>query len=279
MISKVLFEDYFDITSQIKKDADSFSIPLGITEENIFETFDVPHYPHRHILVTGQPGSGKSNFLHIVLSSIFLSHSDDQAQIWLHDCKGFEYRKLQEHKPAHIAHFSTGNSKLFCETLIQKLDEEYQNRIRCFREKQVQSFDAYQRREDTSCPPRLFVLIDDFDAFLWGCEDNTNALYLIDNLLRMGFALGVTFIVTAQTCNHPWCMSRLVEMQFGVRIILAHNEMSIREQLNSPEAIALAKTLIRGEALVTEPDIHKVKMLYLSSDTEEEIVRICCKQN
>ena len=52
MISKVLFEDYFDISSQIKKDAGSFSIPLGITEENIFETLDVTHHPHRHMAVT-----------------------------------------------------------------------------------------------------------------------------------------------------------------------------------------------------------------------------------
>lgn len=279
MTNKVLFEDYCDITSQIKKDINSFSIPLGITEDNILETLDVSHYPHRHILVTGQPGSGKSNLLHIVLNSVFLNYSADQAQIWLHDCKGFEYRKLQEQKPAHIAHFSTGNSKLSCEALIRKLDEEYENRIRCFREKQVQSFDACQRKEGSSCPPRLFVLIDDFDAFLWGCEDSSNAHYLVDNLLRMGFALGVTFIVTAQTCNHPWRISRLVEMYFGVRIILAHNEMCIREQIKSPETIALAKTLIRGEALLTEPNVHKVKLLYISSATEDQIVRACCVQD
>lgn len=279
MASNVLFEDYFDISEQIKKDVDTFFIPLGITEENIFETLSVPHNPHRHILVTGQPGSGKSNFLHGVLNSVFLNHSADQAQFWLHDCKGFEYRKLQEQKPAHITHFSTGNSTLSCEALIQKLDEEYKKRIRLLREKQVQTFDAYQRKEGSSCLPRLLVLIDDFDTFLWCCEDNSNLRYLVDNLLRMGFALGVTFIVTAQTCNHPWYMSRLIEMYFGIRIILAHNEMCIREQIENPEAVELAKTLRRGEALVMEPNIHKVKTLYLSSEIENKIASICCDQN
>ena len=35
MTNKVLFEEYCDTTSQIKKDISSFSIPLGINEENI----------------------------------------------------------------------------------------------------------------------------------------------------------------------------------------------------------------------------------------------------
>ena len=285
MTNKVLFEDYCDITSQIKKDINSFSIPLGITNDNILETLDVPHLPHRHILVTGQPGSGKSNFLHVVLNSVFLNLSADQAQIWLHDCKGFEYRKLQEQRPAHIAYLSTGDSSISCETFVRNLDEEYKKRIRYFQEKQVHSFDDCMHKEGTSCPPRLFVLIDDFDVFLWRCEDNNNITYhidkirIIDNILRMGFALGVTFIVTAQTDRISWSMSRFAEMQFGVRIFLSHNEMYIREQIKNPEAIELAKTLIRGEALLTDPDVHKVKLLYISSETEDQIVRACCRQN
>lgn len=277
MTNKVLFEDYYDISSQIHKDISSFSIPLGITDDNILETLDVPHLPHRHILVTGQPGSGKSNFLHVVLNSVFLNLSADQAQIWLHDCKGFEYRKLQEQRPAHIAYLSTGDSSISCETFVQNLDEEYKKRIRYFQEKQVHSFDDCQRKEGSYCPPRIFVLIDDFDAFLRSCQDNREMLYRIDDLLRMGFALGVTFIVTAQTCNSPWSMNRFVEMQFGVRIYLAHHEMFIREQIKSPDAIELAKTLIRGEALLVEPNVHKLKLLYISSETEDQMVKVCCR--
>lgn len=279
MTNKVLFEDYCDISSQMKKDVNSFSIPLGITEENILETLDVPPLPHRHILVTGCPGSGKSNFLHLVLNAVFLNLSADQAQIWLHDSKGFEYKKLQELQPTHIACHSTGNTVAACEAFVHSLDEEYKRRIRYFQEKQVQSFDYCLRKERDSCPPRIYVLIDDFDAFLWNCQDNRDMFYRIDNLLRMGFALGVTFIVTAQTCSSPWSMNRFAEMQFGVRIYLAHNEWIMREQISNPDAIELAKTLIRGEALLTEPDVHKVKLLYISSEIEDQIVRTCCRQN
>lgn len=279
MTNIVLFEDYCDITSQIKKDINSFSIPLGISEDNILETLDVPPLPHRHILVTGCPGSGKSNFLHLVLNAVFLNLSADQAQIWLHDSKGFEYKKLQELQPTHIACHCTGNTVAACEAFVHSLDEEYKRRIQYFQEIQVQSFDYCLRKKPTSCPPRIFVLIDDFDAFLRNCQDNREMLYRIDNLLRMGFALGVTFIVTAQTCNSSWSMNRFAEMQFGVRIYLTHNEWIMREQISNPDAIELAKTLIRGEALLTEPDVHKVKLLYLSSETEDQIVRTCCRQN
>lgn len=277
-MSKVLFEDYYDILSQNQKDINSFSIPVGITEENILETLDVPPLPHRHILVTGYPGSGKSNFLHLVLNAVFLNLSADQAQIWLHDSKGFEYKKLQELQPTHVVCHSTGDSAVACEAFVQSLDEEYKKRIQYFQEKQVQSFVSCLRKQRTSCPPRIFVLIDDFDAFLWSCQDNREMLYRIDNLLRMGFALGVTFIVTAQTCNSPWSMNRFAEIQFGVRIYLAQNEMFIREQIKSPDAIELAKTLIRGEALLAEPDVHKVKLLYISSEIEAQVVSACCRQ-
>lgn len=74
-------------------------------------------------------------------------------------------------------------------------------------------------------------------------------------------------------------MNRFTEMQFGVRIYLAHNEWIMREQISTPGAIELGKTLIRGEALLTEPDVHKVKLLYISSETEDQIVRTCCRQN
>lgn len=275
MISNVLFEDYCDISSQMKKDVNSFSIPLGITEENILETLDVPPLPHRHVLVTGRPGSGKSNFLHLVLNSVILNLSSNEAQIWLHDSKGIEYKKIQELQPTHVVCHSTGKSVAACEAFVQSLDEEYKRRIRYFQEKQVQSFDCCLRKEKTSCPPRIFVLIDDFDAFLWNCQDSREMLYRIDNLLRMGFALGVTFIVTAQTCNSSWSMNRFAEMQFGVRVYLVHNEWIMREQISNPDAIELAKTLIRGEALLTEPNVHKVKLLYISSETEDQIVRTC----
>lgn len=273
LTDNVLFEDYYDITGQSKKNTGTFSIPLGITEENNLETLGVPHLAHRHILVTGYPGSGKSTFLHVLLNTIFLTQTPQQTQIWLHDCRGYEFDKYRNGYPPHISFLSTGDTESACEAFMQSLEAEYKRRQNYLLENREHSFDRCARKLGDACIPRLFVIIDCFDAFLLRFQyGNSYMAQRIESLLRTAFALGVTFIATSQSCTR-WPLSMLAETQFGVRILLRQSTEFIREQTNNPEEIRLVTNLMRGEALVSEPSFHKVKLLYISSQIEDEILK------
>ncbi len=60
-------------------------VPFGITEENESKFVDIAELPH--LLITGQTATGKSNFLHGMLTSLILRHGPDRLRLIMADPK------------------------------------------------------------------------------------------------------------------------------------------------------------------------------------------------
>ena len=274
MKDTALFEDYYDITRQTKTDSEAFSVPLGITESNILKTLSFSHMPHQNVLVTGHAGTGKSTFLHTVLNTILLHQSADQAQIWLYDTTGNDFQACQKNHPPHVAYVGSGDHASSFEAFIQSLEEEYEKRAQYITESGEPMFLDCLEKFGSACIPQAFVVIDCFDHLLKMHCDRNEMMCRIDRLLRHGFFLGVTFFVTAQDCAPYRWMDRPIERHFGIRVCLSQSDESIREQFQIPDAIRLETSLKTGEALIEDITIHKVKLLWISPQTEKQIIHL-----
>lgn len=274
MKDTALFEDYYDITRQTKTDSEAFSVPLGITESNILKTLSFSHMPHQNVLVTGYAGTGKSTFLHAVLNTILLHQSADQAQIWIYDGTEYEFQTCKSNHPPHIAYVGGGDQDSSFEAFLQSLEEEYRKRTQYVIKSGQPMFVDCLQKYGSACIPRAFVLIDCFDHFLKKGNEKNDWRCRINKLLRMGFVLGVTFFVTAQDCAPYRWMDRPIERHFGIRVCLSQSDESIREQFQIPDAIRLETSLKTGEALIEDITIHKVKLLWISPQTEKQIIHL-----
>lgn len=279
MKDTALFEDYYDITRQTKTDSEAFSVPLGITESNILKTLSFSHMPHQNVLVTGYAGTGKSTFLHTVLNTILLHQSADQARVWIYDGTEYEFQTCKRNHPPHIAYVGGGDQDSSFEAFLQSLEEEYKKRTQYVIKSGKAWFVDCLQKYGSACIPRAFVVIDCFDHLLKMHCDRNEMMCRIEKLLRHGFFLGVTFIVTAQDCVLSNWMDHHMEMQFGIRIGLAQTDETIRQLLEIPSVYILDTDLQRGEAMIVDLDYHKLKLLSISPETEKKIICLCCKSD
>ena len=279
LMETIWFKDYYGFRMQRTPDRKEFSIPLGVTEGNIMKTFPITHMPHRNILVTGHAGTGKSTFLHVIMNTIFLRQSADQAQIWLYDTTGYEFQACQKNHPPHIAYVGSGDQDSSFEAFLQSLEEDYKIRTQLLAKSGESMFVNWVEKRGSACMPQAFVLIDCFDHLLKMYSDRSDMMCRITTLLRQGFLLGVTFIVTAQDCMFFRWMDKQMNMQFGIRIGLAQADETLRELLEIPSAYILDTNLRRGEAMIVDFDYYKIKLLSISPETEKKIIRLCCKSD
>ena len=140
-------------------------------------------------------------------------------------------------------------------------------------------FVNWVEKRGSACMPQAFVVIDCFDHLLKMHCDRNEMMCRIEKLLRHGFFLGVTFIVTAQDCVLSNWMDHHMEMQFGIRIGLAQTDETIRQLLEIPSVYILDTDLQRGEAMIVDLDYHKLKLLSISPETEKKIICLCCKSD
>lgn len=122
--------------------------------------------------------------------------------------------------------------------------------------------------------------MDDFDYFLMKLFDQKyeNRARMCD-LLRMAFAFGITFAVTVQSAER---LPELLFSIFKIRIALPHYPDSVRALFDDRDVSSVYQDLRRGEALVNTlvytSNIHKVKLLYLSSDAINIIASVIAYQ-
>src|SRR5262249_16475250 len=62
---------------------DSIRVPIGLLGAKGKQVLELDHRSYVHALVTGQTGSGKSNLLHMLISSLAIVYPPDELQMYL----------------------------------------------------------------------------------------------------------------------------------------------------------------------------------------------------
>ena len=258
--------------------ADGIDLPIGRAGAARHQFLRLGRGTSQHVLIAGKTGSGKSTFLHILITNLALHYSPDEIQFYLIDFKkGVEFRTYAANRLPHARVVAIESEREFGLSVLERLDEILQERGELFRELGVQDVPTFREAHPTEPMPRLLLLIDEFQEF-FVAEDrvSSRASLLLDRLVRQGRAFGIHVLLGSQTLGGAYSLARSTMGQIAVRIALQCSESDAHLILS--EDNMAARLLTRpGEAIYNDANgmvqgNHQFQVAWLTEDQREEAI-------
>lgn len=258
--------------------AEGIDLPIGRAGAARLQFMRLGRGTSQHVLVAGKTGSGKSTFLHILITNLALHYSPNEIQFYLIDFKkGVEFRTYAVNQLPHARVVAIESDREFGLSVLERLDEVLQERGELFRERGVQDVPSFRTQFPTESMPRLLLLIDEFQEF-FTAEDRVSARasLLLDRLVRQGRAFGIHVLLGSQTLGGAYSLARSTMGQIAVRIALQCSESDAHLILS--EDNSAARLLSRpGEAIYNDANglvqgNHQFQIAWLDEARREQAI-------
>jgi S-DNA-T family DNA segregation ATPase FtsK/SpoIIIE len=230
------------------------AIPIGRAGANRLQYVRLGKGTAQHLLVAGKTGSGKSTFLHALVTSGAMHFSPDELRFYLVDFKkGVEFKSYATHNLPHAEVIAIESEREFGLSVLERLDEELRRRGEKFREAGVQSLGDYRADHPDDPMPRVLLVVDEFqELFVEDDKLAQEAGLLLDRLVRQGRAFGMHVLLGSQTLSGAYSLARSTLGQMAVRVALQCSEADAHLIL-SDERNQAARFLSRpGEAIYND---------------------------
>ncbi|MEZ6045210.1 MAG: FtsK/SpoIIIE domain-containing protein [Planctomycetaceae bacterium] len=279
---EVSFERVVPPNGQIweKNSQSGLSVPLGRAGATKLQHMSLGKGTSQHVLIAGKTGSGKSTFLHILITNLALYYSPDQIQLFLIDFKkGVEFKTYAAHKLPHARVIAIESDREFGVSVLERLDEMLKERGDLFRDHNVQDLAGFRKARPDVPMPRVMLIVDEFQEFF--VEDDNlaqNATLLLDRLVRQGRAFGIHVLLGSQTLGGAYSLARSTLGQVAVRIALQCSESDAHLILS--EDNTAARLLTRpGEAIYNDANgllegNHPFQIAWLGDSTRDKYLGI-----
>ncbi len=195
------------------------SVPVGWDinhEEVCFEIGEAQN----HTLICDHSGSGKSNFLHVLIQNLAFYYAPNEVQLFLLDYKeGVEFNAYaKEGILEHARLVSVASSVGFGVSFLSWLDKETKKRGELFKQFNVKDLSDYRKHGEM---PRLIVVIDEFQVLFSdsATKDKERVEAYLTTILKKGRSYGVHLILATQTMRGPGINNSLMS-QIANRIAL-----------------------------------------------------------
>lgn len=204
-------EEFWTKSSQSK-----VSVPVGWDINHKEVCFEIGN-AQNHTLICDHSGSGKSNFLHVLIQNLAFYYAPDEVQLFLLDYKeGVEFNAYTDPILEHARLVSVASSVGFGMSFLSWLCKEMQERAELFKQFNVKDLSDYRKHEKM---PRLIVVVDEFQV-LFSDNKSTKAVEgHLNTLLKKGRSYGVHLILATQTM-HNIGISDSIKAQIANRIAL-----------------------------------------------------------
>lgn len=187
-------EKFWTESSQLK-----VSVPVGWDINHKEVCFEIGE-AQNHTLICGHSGSGKSNFLHVLIQNLAFYYAPNEVQLFLLDYKeGVEFNAYTE--PNILEHarlVSVASSVGYGVSFLSWLCKEMQERANLFKQFNVKDLSDYRKHGEM---PRLIVVIDEFQVLF--SDNSTKGKESVDQslntLLKKGRSYGVHLVLATQT--------------------------------------------------------------------------------
>jgi hypothetical protein len=251
-------------------------IPLGRAGATKLQHLRLGKGTSQHMLIAGKTGSGKSTFLHALITNLSLHYSPQEINFFLIDFKkGVEFKDYAALELPHARVIAIESDREFGVSALQRLDEVLQERGELFRREGVQDIGSYRDRNPEAVLPRIMLVIDEFQEFF--VEDDRvsqSAALLLDRLIRQGRAFGVHVVLGSQTLAGAYTLARSTLGQVAVRVALQCSEADAHLILS--EENTAARLLTRpGEAIYNDANglvegNHPFQVAWLPDNEREQ---------
>ena len=233
--------------------AEAIRVPIGLLGAKGKQVLELDHRSYVHALVTGQTGSGKSNLLHMLISSLAIVYPPDELQMYLIDFKegvGFKsYAPTEDGLGAlpHARAIAIHSEREFGLSVLKGLVDEMRHRGETFKAEGVQDIAQYRRKTGVVLP-RILLLVDEFQVFFEEDDQiSEEAKLSLDQLVSQSRSSGIHMLLSSQTLERTRSLPASTIGQMAVRIALkASTETDSIKMVGNKSAYHLER---QGEAV------------------------------
>ncbi len=207
-------EKFWTESSQFK-----VSVPVGWDINHKEVCFEIGE-AQNHTIICGRSGSGKSNFLHVLIQNLAFYYAPNEVQLFLLDYKeGVEFNAYTNPTILENARLvSVASSVGFGVGFLSWLDKEMKKRGELFKQLDVKDLSDYRKHGEM---PRLIVVIDEFQVLFSdsSTKEKDRVEAYLTNILKKGRSFGVHLILATQTMRGA-DINRSLMAQIANRIAL-----------------------------------------------------------
>ncbi len=216
------------------------SVPIGWDINHKEVRFEIGK-AQNHTLICGRSGSGKSNFLHVLIQNLAFYYAPNEVQLFLLDYKeGVEFNAYTNPTPLeHARLVSVASSVGYGMSFLSWLCKEMEKRANEFKRFNVKDLSDYRKHGEM---PRLIVVIDEFQVLF---SDNSTkgkerVEQSLNTLLKKGRSYGVHLILATQTMRGA-DINRSIMAQIANRIALPMDAEDSNSILSNDDACELVR--------------------------------------
>ena len=216
---------------------DGIRVPIGLGTNRKIVEFEIgtqsKEYPIHDMLVTGRQGSGKSNFLDVIILTCCLMYSPDELELYLVDLKeGMEFNSYAAAKLPQAKEIAlTAKNREYAVYVLKRLVDELVVRAQLCKDSGsgIKEMKDYRLATGKKMP-RILAIFDEYQKLF----DNNDALSLeankhIEDLARRGRAVGINLIFSTQTIRANDGIPSFVKDLFAIRASFMTDENNARE--------------------------------------------------
>lgn len=236
----------------IKSSQFRVSVPVGWEINHKEVCFEIGE-AQNHTLICGRSGSGKSNFLHVLIQNLAFYYAPNEVQLFLLDYKeGVEFNAYAD--PAILEHarlVSVASSVSFGVSFLSWLDKETKKRGELFKQFNVKDLSDYRKHGEI---PRLIVVIDEFQVLFSDSttKEKERVEAYLNTILKKGRSYGVHLILATQTMRGA-DINKSLMAQIANRIALPMDAEDSESILSDD----VACELVRPEGIFNNNGGHK----------------------
>jgi S-DNA-T family DNA segregation ATPase FtsK/SpoIIIE len=257
LIDKVNYE-YSTIQEIINKEKIIMPIVCGMNEKGKLIIYDATNSPN--LLIYGEPGSGKSSILHVILSTLIQYFTHEQIEFYLADFKMSELNLYEEVKHVKSVSYVT---KDFA-PVLNHLQKEMSKRGELLKKYKVRHIN---RLPDNQKPPYIVLCVDEFVMI----KDEEIMADLLQ-IASLGRAYGIYLILSMQRPSHKILSTDVrgtLSVRMGFRTVDKRNAM-IGETLGSE---TIPKRGYEGTFYLKLDDLELLRAPYLNENDTEVILK------
>ncbi len=258
--------------------ASGLSIPIGHAGVGRNQTLRLGHGTAQHVLVAGKTGSGKSSFLHTLVTSAAIHYGPDQLRLVLLDFKkGVEFQVYSETQTPHADIIGIESQREFGVSTLEYLDRVMQQRGEAFRGAGVQDIPSWCQARPNQPMPRVLVVVDEFqEIFTDDDKLGQQAAMLLDRIVRQGRSFGIHVVLASQTLGGAYSLPRTTLAQMAVRVAL-QCEGADAMMILSEDNLAAERLRYAGQAIYNEQSgriegNQPFQVAYLSKEHQRDLL-------
>ncbi len=239
-----------------------------------------------HTLITGSTGSGKSSFLHMIITSILLNYHPDDVELWMIDYGKVEFAQYVKDRPASIRFLATEKSEEFTSSFLNYLKSFFERREELFAKEGVNDIKAYRQKCGRLSMPRVILMIDEFHIMTQQVQQDIRYKTILENILTDYRKYGLSCIFSNQTLSALSGLSDTGKKQIKKRIAMMNSldemkmTLDVSNENYSGEMIRQMERTVAGEIWCKEQvsdrdfTINHFTAVYINDKERASILKI-----